>query len=327
VTEQKQEGILRKVRALYAKAASTNFPEEKELLQAKADQLMEAYALETWMIDTGQDAEKSKLIVRRDFDMTWWDQLGTTLDWDAKSQVWWLFDACARHCRCYVSGATISWGQNNVPVYGMAQDLDYLDLLFTDLFTQLFGTLRPKFDPKKTLGHNICLAREAGMRWSDVAVWSGHPEWYDALSGKYKDGGRMKREYLNHLKSVGRENERIAIHGATYVLSYLNGFNTRIRERMRAMRKDSESSKAGSGMELAVRDIHAKAQEAMYLDFPELRPHADGCSCKDCKKRKAVVRRGRQIDYKSYATGSTAGDKARIVSNSPGLKGKKEIGS
>src|SRR4051812_4102214 len=96
MTEDKTQKILNRVRGLVAKAQSTQFEEERAAFMAKADELMETYAIELWMLETKQD---SKRIVRRNMDLTWWSSL-KNIDHDARNDLYWLWDACVRHCRC-----------------------------------------------------------------------------------------------------------------------------------------------------------------------------------------------------------------------------------
>ena len=330
---QRQDDILRKVRALIAKANSTDFEGEREVFMAKADQLMESYAIETWMLATGDDEEKAKNIERRDFDMSWWGDL-SGIHHDAKSNVYHLFAACVRHCRCYTSVSLFS--STNMPVYGMPADLDYLNLLFTDLFIQLFAKLKPAYDPQKSMGENIMIAKEAGMKYTDIAVWLGHPEWREQVYGqrgyghwKTCDNGKMLREYKKYLTSIGKTpKDVVSAHPDAWAISYTQAFWSRITTRLKNQIADRASEQTGS-MALVLQDIRKKAEMALYEDFPHLKPHEADCKCQQCSKRRKPVkyRGGHQMNYAAYEKGAAAGDSARIVTNDPKLAGKKQIGS
>jgi hypothetical protein len=314
----KQEDILRRVRGLMAKAASTEFEGEREAFQAKADQLMEAYAIETWMLQTGEDESKARLIVKRDFDMSWWSQLGHQVSWETKSNVWYLFTACVKHCRCFTS--TRTFGFDSVPVFGMEADLNYLDLLFTDLFTQLFAKIKPQYDPDKSMGENVMRAKEAGMKYIDIAVWLGHPEWrVPNGTGGYKtaDNGKMLREYKSYLKSIGKTpKDVVTVHPASWALSYTYGFYTQVAARLHRMREDREAENTGSNA-LALRDIEMMAREAYDAMFPP--PEATG------RRSRAVARSGPRIVQAGMNAGTLDGGKARIISNAPGVTRTKEL--
>lgn len=328
----KQEDILRKVRGLIAKAQGTEFEAEREAFMAKADGLMEAYAIEEYMLATGSDEQKARLVTRRDFEMAWWRQL-KGVEYDAKNCVYWLFNACVRHCRCYTTTAAWDYSTDTMAIYGMQADLTYLDLLFTDLFVQLFAKIKPSYDSNKSLGENVMLAKEAGMKYTDIAVWAGHPEWVEPNgTGGVKtcDGGKMLRDYKRHLESIGKTTrDVVSVNPKAYQYSYCYAFYSTVSERLAAMRDERETEQTGS-MALALRDIDELAKEALWDDFPDLRPHPVDCTCQPCKDRRKPVRKsdyrqGFSIVAQGYGAGKDAGGKARIASRDGGLGRTKEL--
>lgn len=314
--ESRQEAILRKVRGLMAKAASTEFPEERDAFQAKADELMEQYAIESWMLASGSDESKARLIKRREFDMTWWREL-RGVDSDAKNAVYWLWTACVRHCRCVTDIMTWSTLENKASIFGTEADLTYLDLLFTDLFTQLFAKIKPAYDPDKSLGENVLRAKEAGMKYTDIAVWLGHPEWRERNgTGGWKtcDNGKMLREYKSYLRSIGKTPaDVISVNPKAYQYSYCYAFYTTVSSRMYEMRQGREDTTGSTA--IALRDIEVLAKEAMWDEFPDLRPHPEDCQCEACtaKAKPIKYRQGYQIVHQGYGAGRDAGAKARIA--------------
>lgn len=319
MTEEKRESMLRKVRALYAKANSTEHEGERAVFMAKADQLMEAHAIETWMLEAGKDDEQSKLVVKRSFDMSWWSELGD-LPHDCKSQVWHLFASCAKHARCYVSANGI-WQSGGCPVWGLEADLDYLDFLFTDLFVQLFAKIRPAYNPDKTLGENVMIAKEAGMKYTDIAVWCGHPEWrIPNGTGGWKSSptNKMLSSYKSHLKSIGQSpSDRVTVHPHTYAYSFLSAFTVTIRKRFEDMSASTASTRVG-GAELVLRDIREQAQSAAFSEFPAWAKHS-GLSRSGG---------GRKLSTQGYASGGNAGKDARIAGRGGNnLRGTKRLSS
>jgi hypothetical protein len=327
--ESKQDAILRKVRGLMAKAQSTEHEGERQVFMAKADQLMEQYAIETWMLESGKDPEHARLIETREFDMTWWTEL-EGVDWDSKANVWYLFETCVRHCRCYTSWTARDYKTETVKVYGMAADLDYLNLLFTDLFVQLFGKIKPAYQADMDMGYNVAKAKEAGMKYTDIAIWLGHPEWVvsNGTGGKKTaDNGKMLREYKKYLSQTGRSpRDVISVNPKSYQYSFTSAFYTTISRRFREMSDDREVENSG-GADLVLRDIRQMALEAFYDDFPAARPHASDCKCKICTGKKAPVRyrSGPSIVHAGYAAGGSAGQDARIASRGGKLSGTKQL--
>lgn len=138
----------------------------------------------------------------------------------------------------------------------------------------------------------------------------------------------MKRIYLKRLKDTGRAGERIQINPKTYQWSYVRGFCTAIKARLRDMDASRSNTRTG-GMDLAIRDIRDQARDAMYDDFPDLRPHPDDCPCESCqtksKNKKALKPRYRLSSTQGVGAGSTAGASARIVTNDPKLGGQGKL--
>jgi hypothetical protein len=326
-----KEEILELVRKLVARANSTEFDAERQASLKRADELMETYAIQTWQLE--HDDESVKRIVRKDISIKWWHEL-SGLHIDARSSVWWLFEACIRHCRCVSSVRAQNYTSRTIAVYGLPADLDYLDLLFTDLFTQLFAKIKPSYQPDKDLGFNMYIAKEAGMSWEQAAKWAGMPELvrttetYSSRTGRYSTkvnvDGKLVRAYKKYLSDHNLE--RIVEHPHRWQISFCEGFYYSISERLRNMREERAETHTGS-MSLALRDIEDQARDEMYEDFPELRPHPEGCECERCTaKRKPVkYRDGFRASWAAAARGGQAGKEARIASRDPSLRKQREI--
>ena len=114
--------MLARVRALLAKAESTEFPEESEALSAKAQQLISAYALNDLAAQVDSGAPAQQLVVRR----IWIDAPYVS----AKSM---LVNAVGRanHCSCVFSQLL-----GFSTLVGRPVDVDASELLVTSLLVQ-----------------------------------------------------------------------------------------------------------------------------------------------------------------------------------------------
>jgi hypothetical protein len=299
---------------------------------------MEAYAIDQVML-AETDESKKRLVVRKDMDMSWWQQLHG-LHMDVRWEIWWMFESCVIHCRCYTAWSAQSIKREpsgtvhrTIPVYGVESDVAYLDLLFTDLFIQLFAKLRPVFIPDESLGFNCWVAKEAGMSWEQIAHWAGMPdkvrktEVYNSRSGGYdyktSVDGIFVREYKRYCESHGLE--RRVVHPDAWAISYTGSFALQIRSRLRNFANES-SDRNTSSVALVLRDIRKMAEDALFDDFPDLKPHEPDCKCEECtKKRKPVkYRQGHRMVAAASVQGRAAGAEARIVSNKPGVGGKQK---
>jgi len=316
------EGILKKVQNLIARANSTEFEAERLTCLQKADELMEKYAINEYMLQaTGET--KGKAIERRDFHNRWYSDSGILED--VRSRIFWLWGSCVTFCRCYSEG--LAWEYTvgagwYAPVYGTPSDLDYLNLLFTDLWLQMSLKLKPQFDSSKSLGENVYLAKEAGMKYKDIAVWVGHPEW---VTSNGKGGYNVSKALLNAYKKYTKENglgDVISMHPTTWAVSFMDGFVQMIQERFRTMRAARvEATDSTGSMALAVRDMRLQAQEALWEDFPHLNPKNRDTSKAAVRYRSAP---SRNLDSTAIHRGREAGGNARIASQGESVGGRKQ---
>jgi len=116
-----QEKVLAKVRALLAKAESTDFDQEAEALSAKAQELMSRYALDRALLDHGRGLRQQATMAR-----IWLDNPYVT----AKAM---LVEAVARANRC---SSVLDKRFGFVVVVGEAGDLRAVELLATSLLLQ-----------------------------------------------------------------------------------------------------------------------------------------------------------------------------------------------
>ncbi len=309
----KKAAILDKVRKLLAKAASTPYDEEADLLRSKADELMTAYAIEAFEVSSNSNerVKPEKRLMNIGF---YWES-GVI-----SSSIWSLFWACARHTRCVIVYEYARYQERTCPVVGMPADLDYMDLLFTDLMLQLVGTLDPK--PDKALGYheNLRKMREAGNSWPDAArkmLAAGFDPRPESGSFKVKQD-QMTRDYRNWCKRTGVDQNYN--HFKTYGRNFAEGFVSKIDERLRAMRQFTQGEAEPSGtMALALRDIRLVVAEAVNEMWPGL------ANARAQKRGKGVVD-NRKVDFGAMASGIRAGEKARISTGASSLGNQKELG-
>ncbi len=120
------ERMLAKVRALLAKAESTEFDEEAEALTAKAQQLMTEHAIDRAMADAGDSAGPAPSVRRLWLDAPYVD---------AKAA---LVNTVANHNRARCVSSRLGY----VTLVGFASDLDAIELLSTSLLVQATRAMR-----------------------------------------------------------------------------------------------------------------------------------------------------------------------------------------
>src|SRR4051812_14624254 len=159
----KTSKMLERVRALMAKAASTTFPEEADAFRSKANKLMTEYAIEQWQVEQLEAGRGTRPVPeKRLMDFDWWRHN------PFRSQLWLMFDAVAKHCRCMVVTSKADYRDMMIPVFGIRSDLDWFDMLFTSLMIQMVQKVDPQPRADMTLNENLAVMREAGMPWPEA---------------------------------------------------------------------------------------------------------------------------------------------------------------
>lgn len=328
---------LQQIRALLAKADSTEFPEEAEACRAKADALMTSYAIDQWTVSAAANGVSGRPEPEvRYVDFGWWRTSSRSDD------LWSLFINLSVHCRCVV--AVNGYGSNGdwtkIPVIGLASDLDYFDMLFTHLMLQMGKKLEPTPTADKSAGENVFLLRQAGMPWPRIVekmfnigqvrptdrqlakfqLEPGH-DWKEVPHGlereMQKKLAKLNRAYV---AANGLQEERNYVNPQVYQRSFALGFVSEVAMRLREMRRDQEGASGSTGsVALAIRDIRKVALDLCDEMFPPIQRKG---------RSRALAKDNKKIDGSAYHTGTMEGRKADI-SNRTGdrLRSTKEIGS
>jgi hypothetical protein len=310
--EQERAKKLETVRALLSKADGAGSPEEADAFRAKADHVMTAFAISQWMIEEAQAGvyNKPKPEVRW-FDFGWWY---TT---EHNHRLYEMFCSVASHCRCVIAtrgrGKDPDRNYRRMPVIGLASDLDWFDLLFTNLMLQMARQLEPKPDPLKSFEENAYVMRLSGMAkprigrlmWEakipapgfDVALFD------EPFSERKDHNGRMAdREMGKYVRACRTGAERWAADndldssvvgtGTTgtvvWARSFARGYVRRISDRLWEMRcAEERPSSDGPSVSIALRDIRQVAVELYEETWPDMchgcGNHVTACTCK-CSK-------------------------------------------
>lgn len=336
--------MLERVRALLAKAASTNFPEEADAFRAKADELMTNYSINLWQVQMAQDGvQRTVKPEAREFDWSWWSK-GADLYRSALSNI---FQDVVHHCRCQMVWDKQNWSRDNgkyvlkFPVVGLPADLDYMDMLFTHLMMDLIRQVDPLPDPEQGLIENCQRLRLAGLDWFEITrrlidagmvedpepgqPWRRTGGWKNRLPLRYRLSERLGSQTRKWAKA---NDERTGYpHVKTYRRNFSLGYADRVNARLREMCRSSTAAydrghEAGS-MALAVRDIREVVRAEVYAIWPDLAPHEAGCRCQRCKDRRKPVRGRKAPEYaydrNAMRAGEQAGDRVDLAS-APGSR-------
>lgn len=270
--EDRRAKIMGKVQAMLAKAESTTYGPERDAFIAKADQLMAAYAIEAFELEFARPAQERRQPSLKKFDY------GNTGEWKADRMMYQMFVPLADLCRCKVG----TYGYHDAQVVGYPEDLEYLELLWTNIRLTLAANVEPRPDPNKEIGENVAILKEAGMKWDRICGLLGVPF--------VKDGPDVRRlfsQYKEFCKRTGRKT--VGSNPNLYRESFIEGFTDQLRDRIREMKYAQGESAGAAGKGLVLAGLEDALLEELYKHFPHLRPHPKDCDCDArCHVKKCV---------------------------------------
>jgi len=274
---------LKTIRGLYAKAESLEAMgspdniKEADTYRAKADGLMQQYAVEEWQLlnvaATGLKPSKIRIEIGM-WDSPFRDETAT------------LVYIVAKFCKCasiqIMDSGKYRGTEDWCEVYGYESDLRYFELLYTSLFLHMSGAIFPKPNPALSLGENAYILHNAGMNWFDIAKAYG---WREVTSrpgeAKYmyvneslhpgeriswaKSIGRIKAAYVAEIARRGEVFFRIPPSGSeTFRRNAAQGYLTQIRSRLTKM-----AGERGAGTELVLRDKTQNVADMLAAEHPD----------------------------------------------------------
>lgn len=298
---------LETIRALLAKADGTNFPEEADAFRSKADALMTAYAIEQWQLDAADEADQRRHEpTSTEIDISWFHSS------PLKDSLWHMMLNVAAHCRVklvpHACKRDADW-KFVIPAVGLRSDLDYFDMLFSSLYLQMGKQLEPVWNDRLSLGENIQVFKEAGLKWTRIAQLMGEEH-------RIQPNGQVKGAsvWLNAYRKVCKEQgiQPVKTNPATYQRSFAGGFVAGVRSQLE--RQQAEQGQDGGSMALVLRDIRETINTAAEEMFG---------------KDKRVVRYSRdnrKQDWAAREAGTEAGKKAQVaVHTARRVKNQKQL--
>lgn len=295
---EKRTKILKQVRGLLDTAASYrgmgNY-EAADSYEAKADQLMTAYTIESFELEMAKPVGHREAPLVRTFEYGKVKDTGDyRADNDVNDQFYEIFSGLARFCR-----VRIGWlGYRSAKCVGYEADLEYLDFLYTMARIHLQGNMEPKPRPELDEYDNFVIMKEAGMKWE--RIWDLlHPGTPFNRSACQRLLARYRKECAEQGKPQMKGDPR------TYQRSFMAGFVDELRHRLWKMESNRDTT--GKGLVLANRD--EDLLKALYDAFPELKPHPKDCDCDahhlcddpKCKRPRCEQKRKPEKAYKAPA--------------------------
>jgi hypothetical protein len=259
MAEEPNEKILRQVRHMLDKANHPNTPDaEREMCIRRADTLMLRYAIDQALLDATKKDDR-RLPVTRKFHAydgrEWKYKFGTILH------------AMEETYRCRVA----IHHNGDVTVVGMPEDVDYMELIWTNVYLTFISRLYPRWDDNLSFDHNVYNYKRAGFKWAQI--YKVATEHHHYLRDE-KDGA-MIRGYKRHAEMVGDTSTIKTQKHEAFRESFAEGFVRSLCARLETVRSETSEAATGSGAELALVDVRDRVQEAFYETFPDFRPMSE----------------------------------------------------
>lgn len=194
--------------------------------------------------------------------------------------------------------------------YGADEDVAWLEMLFSMIKLQFLVKLDPKWDTSLGYDENVYNHKVAGFKWAEIdkiAQRSGGHESRESMDTKKitmrqaeqrgwtytreddsldydpwelvtvrRPNGffhKLKAAYVRHAKAIGDDTRVVTQSHQAYRLSFAEAYRTTMVERFWQMQRDAENEMDTiPGAALALRDMKAEADAALWADFPSLSP-------------------------------------------------------
>jgi hypothetical protein len=256
MTQPVEEKILDRVRKLLDRANHPNTPDpERELCIQRADRYMLQYAIDQALLDATKKDDRRLPITRRfhAYDGREWKyKFGTILH------------AMEETYRCRVA----IHADGDVTVVGMPEDVDYMELIWTNVYLTFISRLYPRWDDNLSFDHNVYNYKRAGFRWAQIyRIATEHHHYL-----KDEKDGAMIRGYKRHAAMVGDTSQIKTQRHEAFRESFAEGFVRSLCARLETVRTETSETATGSGAELALVSVKDRVEEAFYEVFPNLAP-------------------------------------------------------
>jgi hypothetical protein len=249
------QGKLATIRALLAKAGSTDSPEEAEALTERANTLMEKYKIDKALAYMAAPEAERAAAMKEYINLA---NSGDPLMEEIAQLAW----AVAAHfgVDAHISGLTRVRWSTSATVFGMEGDLECFKMLFTSLLLQMRLQLEPKPSLAESFDANILRLHDGGVKWKRIATlmnkayldapegsqmaasWRkavkvsvAYPDYvlvpWDKTSG---DGKRLITAYRRECVRTGTEPS--VVNPVRYQRNFASGFVSRVNMRLSEIR-------------------------------------------------------------------------------------------
>ncbi len=303
--------VLNLVRNLLARAEHKNTPEaERELCFAQANKLMTRHAIEEAELRANQtESERRKPTSSKWQFMDCSDELQPYLRT--------IIAEVAATNRCRAVLHPMRWGFRDgtehvtaeVTVVGFAEDVQWCEMLYTNIYMALLRTMFPRWDSDLSFDNNVYNFKRAGYKWrviAETAMANGHD-----VPMPPNDGHLFIKAYKRHAALVGDTSRVATQRFEAYRRSFMEGFTARVAARLEGMRADSAAE--STGKELVLSRSQDDVNAHYYELFPDFHPDAVRTKRERELERARVLREQEEAARQSLLDGMTEKQRAAFL--------------
>lgn len=305
-----EEKIMDRIQKLLDKAMSTEFEPEQQALLQKADALMMQYSIDQIQLqqraatDPGIKHQTPERRVMKVYLVGTEDQ---DTEWEIQGALASLFHNLCQHyhVRLVPNGGDTPRGSE--AVVGYPADLDFLEMMYIQLQMHLLTNLAPKANADTPWVEVVANFKNTGHKWQEIhGKLQSHPDYPRRGEPWSKSAGlTMYAQYKKFVEKVGEDYVGTS-SPKTWRSDFIAGYTTRIGNRLREMRAQTVGD--NDMLPALFKDKDAEVQEAIWVMYPELRPHDPACKCDRCERNRKPIYtgkgRGRSVGFRYRNTGA-----------------------
>lgn len=301
------DGIMKKISALLERGNHPTTPQaERDLCLEKANEMMSKYAIDMALLE----AKMTLADRRRPVDEMNHDSIPSN---EFTTDLCHMFHVLAQTNRVrtvFMAGHGGQRYNGDVHMFGLAEDIMYVKMVWQNILFDFFTNLRPKWEASKGFDENVYTLAKAAYKWREIAAEA-------QAAGEdlpWPDGGRLKRAFHRHQKAIGEIETSHTQSHASYRQSFAMGYSSRVVRRLRDMEaaRKGDIKQAGGGAELVLFDNKTLIDQMAAEAYPKMVSRADN--------RKI-------LNMVGSLAGATAGEKVKLTRDEEFEMNRKGIGS
>lgn len=251
-----EEKIMQKIAKMLELANHANTSQtERETFLAKADALMQKYALDMATVEASLSREDRRQPIQKTVEF----MIGGGYAYQANLRTVLHYLAEANRCKM------VAYTDGTVELFGLQEDVLYVEMVWANVNFDFLSKVDPKWEPAKGLDENVYNFVKAGYKWREIATYADCP---------WPDGGRMIRAYKRHQKVLGEEHQSHTQSHGLYKEAFVDSYCNAVCRRLVNLINEREEQSDGTGAGLVLHDLADMVSALFFAAYPDRSPEA-----------------------------------------------------